>query len=267
MPLIELKNIYFQYPKSKKNEFTFSLDDINLRIGRGQFISVAGQNGSGKSTLMKILAGILTPASGERILCGENYSGLSRRRIARKIAFVPQFSSSVFPYSVREIVMMGRTPYLNLFGIEKQTDTEITNAALEMVGIYHLRNKCINEVSGGEAQRAYIARAFAQDAETILLDEPNSHLDIKHQIAIFKLIKKLSADKKVTVVSILHDLNLAGYYSDRVILMKEGRIYSDAATVESLNSENIKNVFGVKSFVSGDAEGRFVSVTIRPEFG
>jgi iron complex transport system ATP-binding protein len=160
--------------------------------------------------------------------------------------------------------MMGRTPYLNLIGFENKHDKDLVDEALERVDIAHLRNKGINEVSGGEAQRAFIARAIVQQPELILLDEPNSHLDIKHQLGIFNLLRELNIEKRLTVLTVSHDLNLAGYYSERIILMKNGKIYRDDVTEKILTRENILDVFGVDSSIVRNTGSDLINVLIKP---
>ncbi|MCU7494506.1 MAG: ABC transporter ATP-binding protein [Ignavibacteria bacterium] len=267
MPLLELKNICFSYNSSSKDEPDFQLHDIHLTINNGEFISVLGPNGSGKSTLMKVISGLLKYSQGTISLEGKDYRSISRKALARAVAFVPQSSLTIFPFSVYEIVMMGRTPYLNMFGYEKKEDCDLVNEAIEMVDIAHLKNKGINEVSGGEAQRAFIARAIVQQPRLILLDEPDSHLDIKHQLSIFNLIRSLNEKKGLTVVTVSHDLNLAGSYSSRVVLMKDGRIVEDDRTAKILTKENIFKVFEVNSDIVIDNDSQRVSVVIKPGYG
>ena len=226
MNLLQVKNVAFQYG-SKLDGDNFSLKNIEFEVTEGEFISILGPNGSGKSTLLKIVSGVIFPNNGYVEINGENINSIDKKKLAKKIAFVPQTFSVAFPFSVFEIVMMGRTPYLNSFGYEKERDIHIANEALKSVGIYHLRNSGINEVSGGEAQRAFIARALAQDPDILLLDEPNAHLDIEHQISIFKILEKLNRERNITILIISHDLNLAGYFGNRILLMKQGRIMMD----------------------------------------
>lgn len=263
MSLLEIQNLNFTY-RSKKGNNTFSLRDINFGVERGEFTTLLGPNGSGKSTLLKLISGILMPDEGYIKFEDKYNDSFSRKELARKIAFVPQFTFSIFPFSVYEIVSMGRTPYLNYFGYEKSHDREVIMNALQEVGITNLKNKGINEVSGGEAQRAFIARALAQEPELLLLDEPNAHLDIKHQISIFEILKSLNKEKQMTVLTISHDLNLAGYYSKRAILLKEGKVYLDGSFREVFKEQHIRDVFGVKSDLSFDKENR-VHIRILPE--
>jgi iron complex transport system ATP-binding protein len=264
MSYIELTNTCFSYSNKNREDALFTLDNINLEIEKQEFISILGPNGSGKTTLLKILAGIYNPGSGTIKIQNNEYDKISRKELYKIISYVPLSVQSVFPFSVYEIVMMGRTPFLNMFGFESRNDKKIVEEALNLVEISHLKNHGINEVSGGEAQRAFLARAIAQNPEIVLLDEPSSHLDIKHQLSIFNLLKKLNREKKLTVVVVLHDLNIAAYYSNRIILMKSGKIYKDGSNPDTLTEENIRNVFEVKANVQVDSEKGIVNVLVKP---
>ena len=265
MNFLSLEHIYFNYGNEKNDFPKFNLEDVTLSFNKGEFVSLLGPNGCGKSTMLKIIIGLLKAKEGRLLLNDKDYKFISRKDLAKKIAFVPQTFSTIFPFSVYEIVMMGRTPYLNFIGYETERDKKAVEDALQLVGISHLKNHGINEVSGGEAQLAFIARAIVQEPEIILLDEPNAHLDIKHQVSIFNLIKRLNREKNLLIISVSHDLNLAGYYSDRIILMKNGKIYKDDNTEKILTSENIKNVFEIDTFVSVNPELNKLNVTIYPD--
>jgi iron complex transport system ATP-binding protein len=260
MNLINLKNLSFEYLQNGSNNF--QLENLSLAINYRDFISILGPNGSGKSTLVKIIANIIKPQHGKRALHNKNYSEIARREFAKEIAFVPQNMSVNFPYSVYEIVMMGRSPHLNFFGMEKSRDHELVTSTLKQLEIFHLKDKGINEVSGGEAQRALIARAFVQKPKILLLDEPNAHLDVKHQLSIFKLLFKMNNEEGLTIVNISHDLNLAQQFSSRIILMKEGKILFDDKPSIVLNEYNIKTVFDVNSKIFPNQAGNnsFISV-------
>lgn len=241
MFLLELNHIEFSYNNS------FSMKDISLKIKSTEFISILGPNGSGKSTLLKILSGLLTQSDGIRLFKGKSYSSYNHKELAQLIGYVPQITSSIFPFSIYEVVMMGRTAYLNYFGIEKLNDRKIVNDTLERLNISHLRNKGINEVSGGEAQRAYIARALVQQPKLLLLDEPNAHLDIKHQISIFNILAELNKELGLTIIAVSHDINLVSNYTERIILMKEGKIFLDDKKSKVLLKKNLKSVFNVET--------------------
>ena len=263
MSLIELQNINFSYSNNLP-EYNFRLENINLVINSGEFITILGPNGSGKSTLLKIINGLLKPRSGKITFNGKPFSASSRKELARKIAFVPQNPYSIYPFSVYEIVMMGRTPYLNLWGFEKSEDKEKVNEALNIVGITHLKNKGVNEISGGEAQRTFIARALVQEPDVLLLDEPNSHLDLEHQIAIFNLLQKLNLERNLTLLMVSHDLNLAGCYGSRAVLMKAGKVFMDDNKENILTQENIKSVFKVNAKVLKDLKNNYINIAVEP---
>lgn len=248
MDILTLNNINFSY-KNSKNESVFSLKEIDFSICAGEFVSILGSNGSGKSTLLKLIASIMTPQSGKYLINGKLKEIYTNNQISKIIAYVPQLFYSVYPFSVYEIVMMGRTPYLNRFGYEKDEDKQIVLNTLEKVGIYHLRNKGIKEVSGGEAQRAFIARALVQKPKVILLDEPNSHLDIKNEIYIFKLLDELRISENLSIIIITHHLNLANMFSSRVILMKDGQIIHNGIPNYVLSKENLIRAFSLNNDV------------------
>ena len=261
MNIINLQNISFEYLQNGNN---FRIENLCLSINKSDFISILGPNGSGKSTLVKIIANILYPQKGSITLNERKYSEFDRREFAKEIAFIPQNMSVNFPYSVYEIVMMGRSPHLNFFGIEKKKDHELVSQTLKQLEILHLKDKGINEVSGGEAQRALIARAFVQKPKILLLDEPNAHLDVKHQLSIFKLLFKMNKEEGLTVINISHDLNLAQQFSSRIILMKEGIILFDDKPLNILNEQNIKEVFDVKSKIIPNQTGDNSFISLVP---
>lgn len=257
--MLQLKEIGFKYGNTNDD---FELSGISLHIESGEFVTILGPNGSGKSTLLNLILGDLIPDKGEILFNNKSYLSYSRKEIAKRVSFVPQRYYSVYPFSIYEIVAMGRTPYLNIFGFEKEDDIEKISNALNLVGISHLKNKSINSVSGGEAQRAFIARAIVQEPELILLDEPNAHLDLEHQLAIFNLLKKLNIEQKLTILMVSHDLNLAGCYSKRIILMQSGKIFMDAEKSLVLTEANISKVFRVNSKIY--SEGNNINVAIFP---
>lgn len=243
--MIELEDIYFTY--DKKSCSNFSLSNISTKIFEGDFITLLGPNGSGKSTLLKIISGFFEPSSGTIKFNSEPYQKIPVKSLSKEIAVVSQKNISIFPFSIYEIVMMGRTPYLNLFGVEAAEDRKIVDEALKIMEIYHLKDKGINEVSGGEAQRAFIARALAQKPRYLVLDEPNAHLDIHHQFAIFDLLRDLNEKEGITIVAVSHDLNLSLRYSKKAILLDNGKIAAEGTPEDILTEKNIESVFKVSS--------------------
>lgn len=222
------------------------LHDICLSIEKGKFYSIVGPNGSGKTTLFKAVSKILGSTKGKVFIDGADLRKISGRELARKVSMVPQNTVVDFEFSVMDIVLMGRTPYIKKFGSESEADMEIAKKAMEMTNIWHLRHKSINEVSGGERQRVIIARAIAQDTDIILLDEPISHIDLRHQIELLDTLRNLNRSRGVTVVTILHDLNLAAEYSDEIVLMDKGRVLSCGSAHEVLTKQNVEQVYNIE---------------------
>lgn len=263
LALININNLQFNYENHSTTE-EFSLNIDNWELSLGSFTSIIGPNGCGKSTFLKILARILTYNKGQLLYNEINFGSIDIKEFAKKVAYVPQQVNSIFPYSVYEVVMMGRTPYLGLMGFEKNIDSLIVNEALEQMEIWHLRSKGVNELSGGELQRVIIARALVQKAELILLDEPNSHLDIENQIKIFDILYKLNNDEGITIVTVSHDLNLVGIYSQEITLMQNGKILISGNKQDVLNEINIKKIFNIKSSVKYSEDNLKANVLIFP---
>lgn len=241
------------------------LRDISFDVEQGEFVSLIGPNGAGKTTLLKILNRLLIPQKGNVFIFGRNLNSYTRKEIAQIIGFVPQDNVFMFPYTVMEVVLMGRTPYLKGIGFESKKDVEIALEVMNLTKIEHLADKPITSLSFGERQRVLIARALAQQPKIILLDEPNAHLDISHQIEIFALLKTLATEKNVTIISVSHDLNLIASYSDRVILLSNGQIYSIGKPDVVLTKENIKDVYGVDVIVDTNPATGKVRVTLLPD--
>lgn len=265
MNAIEIRNLEFSY-NGGNGQSAFHLNIPDWAIGKGDFVSLLGPNGCGKSTLLKLIANLIDMNSGEIFVDSEKITDLKRNEVAKKIAFVPQKNFNYFPFSVYEIVLMGRTPYLNMLGFENSEDRAIVDQAIELMQIGDLRKKGINELSGGEAQRVFIARALAQKTGIILLDEPNAHLDLQHQIMIFDLLKKLN-EEGITVVTVSHDLNLVGIYSEKIALMNNGRIVLYGEKAEILNQKNISEIFKIDSAVFTATEGKSMNILISPVSG
>ncbi|MFH2031537.1 MAG: ABC transporter ATP-binding protein [Bacteroidota bacterium] len=248
MSLLKLSDVNFRY-NSIRQGAAFELKNINLDLFSKDFLGILGPNGCGKSTLIRIMCGLLKPNSGTMTLENQDFTKIHFREKAKKIAFVPQNINTIFPFTVYEIVAMGRTPYLNMLGFESKRDKEKIAEALKLLELEHLANRGINEISGGEAQRVFIARALAQEPEIVMLDEPNAHLDLKHQINIFKLLADLNSSSGLTVVIISHDLNLTGHFCKRVIMMKQGQIIKGGKTESLLTEDNIEDIFDVRTEV------------------
>lgn len=226
------------------------LRDINLDIKKGEFVTILGPNGSGKTTLLKSISNLIK--TGKDVIWVDNQDVflLKAKEKARKLSVVPQNTDVTYEFTCYDVVMMGRYPHINRLKGETQKDKDAANSAMETTNVYYLKDRLFTEISGGERQRVILAQAIAQEPQVILLDEPISNLDPQYQIEILDTIKKLSIEKNLTVIAVLHDLNLASMYSDQVILMDRGEIFQKGTAEEVLTKENIKKVFDADVLVS-----------------
>jgi len=224
------------------------VDDVSFAVAPGEMLGIIGPNGSGKSTLMRLLSGVLSPGRGEVRLFDRPLSTYSRRDVARSIAVVPQESSIEFPYSVTEVVLMGRSPHFGGFAFEGDRDVEIAHAAMRRTSVEHLARRSIHELSGGERQRVILARALAQEAPIMLLDEPAAFLDIRHEVEIYDLLHDLQQEGK-SIVTVLHDLNLAALYCDRVGLLSKGGFRRFGPPNEVITYAAITEVYETEVYV------------------
>jgi iron complex transport system ATP-binding protein len=220
------------------------LKDISFEIKRGEFFGIAGPNGSGKTTLLKIMDGILKTEEGTVYYEKEVIHKLSRKEIARRISYVPQEHELPFSFTVEETVLMGRYPRLGILGIEGKRDHEIVRRAMEKCKVFHLRERLVTEISGGEKQRVVIARALAQEADVMLLDEPTAHLDLSSAIEIMALLKSLQEKERKTIVIASHDINLLSNFADRIMLIVGGRIISIDVPSGIFTEDVLKKVYG-----------------------
>lgn len=228
------------------------LHDISLSIHDKEFVGIIGPNGSGKSTFLKCLYRVLQPSGGKIFFDGSELNSLSHRDTALKMAVVAQHSTVNFDFSVLEMVLMGRSPYKGLLDRDQLDDYEIAHHALAEVGLSDFESRNFNTLSGGEQQRVILARALAQRTECLVLDEPTNHLDIKYQLELMTIVKRLDA----TVVSAIHDLNLAAIYCDRIIALKDGHIVCSGTPQEVLTAETIRHIYGVSATVQTLPNGR-----------
>jgi iron complex transport system ATP-binding protein len=236
-PLLKIANLSGGYHK------TDVIKNISLDIERGNFFGIIGPNGSGKTTLLRLATRVLRPSGGKVYFQDKDVFRMDLKEFCRKVAFVSQGSAAGFPFSVMDIALMGRIPHLKRLQFESKKDIEAAELALALTDTLSLKDKCVDELSAGERQRVIIAQALAQEPELLLLDEPTSHLDIGHQIQILDLLKRLNREKNLTIAMILHDLNLAGSYCDRIALLEAGAIYKIGAPEELLTYQNIEAVY------------------------
>ncbi len=223
------------------------LEAITFHADVGEILGIVGPNGSGKTTLLKAMSRAVARDSGEIRINNQALDSFNHRELARQVAVVPQDISIGFDYTVRDIVMMGRHPYIGRLASETPRDVEICDRAMRLANVASLAGMSVHEISGGERQRVLIARALAQEPKILLLDEATSNLDISHQIEILNIIRDLAG--KITVVSVFHDLNLAAYYCDRLLLLKDQKVYATGTPEEVLTYENIRKIFQMETLV------------------
>ncbi|HOP46283.1 MAG TPA: heme ABC transporter ATP-binding protein [Desulfobacteraceae bacterium] len=256
---IRVKNLRYSYGDD------IVLKKISFSITKGDFFIIIGPNGSGKTTLMRIIAGILKPDEGKVDILGSPFRDYSRRSIAKIIAFVPQMEPVDFPFVVKDVVLMGRSPHQGMLGLEQKHDLEITKQAMEFTGVEHLSRRRLDQLSGGERQRVFIARAICQDPQIILLDEPTASLDLRHQVRLMDLMERLKQERGITVIMVSHDVNLAAMYCDQLLLLKEGQALSLGPPNEVLTFQTLEKAYGCTLLVDKSPLGDFPRVTMVPE--
>lgn len=237
--MLEIKNL------SYKTKGKVILDNLTLKFPNKKFIGIIGPNGAGKSTLLKNIYGILSPSSGSILIEGQDIKKISKRDRAKKIAVLAQEDSSQFDFTIEQIVEMGRFPYKNIFESYSQEDRDIAIKMLERTGMKKNIGRYFKELSGGEKQRVLIARALAQNTPILILDEPTNHLDIGFQLQLLHMIKHLD----ITVISALHDLNLAAIFCDYIFVMKDGKVVDEGIPENILTKSNLKTIFGIDSYI------------------
>ncbi len=234
--ILTIQNLSCGYPK-------FQLSNINFDIPRGSFAGIIGPNGSGKTTLFRAITGILPLKSGQIILSGKNLQSFSLRERSQNIAIVSQFIEAG-DMCVEDYVLMGRIPYHSRFNFfETDEDFEIARKYMEMTDTWRFKDQLMSELSGGEQQLAGIARALTQQPQLLLLDEPTSHLDITHQVHILNVLQQLNQEMGLSVLMVIHDLNLASEYCDHLILVNQGKIHTQGIPEEVLTFQNIEDVY------------------------
>jgi iron complex transport system ATP-binding protein len=238
------------------------LEKVDLDIKKGEVIGILGPNGCGKTTLLKLLNRDLRPESGVVTIDDTDLKDISKKDIAKQIAVVPQSNEIRFAFSVRDIVAMGRMPFLERFQVESSEDMRIVDEAMEKTNITEFADRSINTMSGGERQRVIIARAIAQKPEIILLDEPTLHLDTCHQFEVLDLVKELSKKEQLTVVIVSHDLPMVVKYCDRIVLIHNHKIFALGTPEEVLTRENMRVVFNIDAIFEYDNTLKANSVKI-----
>ncbi len=235
--LLKINNLYGGYHKEN------IIKDVSLEVKKGDFLGIIGPNGSGKTTLLRLMSRVLIPQRGKISLEGRDIAAMDLKEFCQRVAFVAQDTVINFSFSVLEIVLMGRIPHLKRLQFETQRDIEIAEKSLVMTDALAFKEKSINELSSGERQRVIIAKALAQEPVLLFLDEPTSHLDIGHQIQILDFLRRLNHRNNLTIVMVLHDLNLASEYCNRVVLLNDGCIFKEGSPREVLTYQNIEAVY------------------------
>ena len=241
------------------------LSAISLKVDQGIFFTVIGPNGSGKSTLMKILAGILKFKKGKISIAGKSLKKYSGRELARHVAYVPQTVSVEFPFTVEELVLLGRAPHQGMLGINSEKDHFIAEQAMNFTDTRNLAKKKIDRISGGERQRVFMARAVCQQPEIMLLDEPASALDLAHQVKLMDLLERLKNETGITIIMVSHDINLAAMYSDAMLLIKNGSVIKQGTAAEVIKPSILEDIFGCPFFVDTNPAGNSPRISPIPE--
>lgn len=228
------------------------LRDVSFQVKKGEYVALIGSNGTGKSTLIKCVSGLLPLNSGEIEICGKNSRKLKPKERARMVAVVPQSYYVDYDFTVEDIVMMGRNPYIDFRHRESQEDREIAERAMKLTKTDMFRNRLYNQLSGGERQRVILARAITQQPEIILLDEPTSALDLHHQIEVMELIRQLNEKEHITVLAVLHEINLASRFCSRIVILKDGKVKADGTPREIINRQEMEELYEMRLLVKNN---------------
>jgi iron complex transport system ATP-binding protein len=250
MAVLSLKDVSFRYeraakPKSAAPPPSLILDRVSMELAPGELVCVIGPNGAGKTTLLRLAAGLLPPAAGTVTLEGKDPRGLPRRELARRLAYLPQDYHLVFPFSVGEVVLMGRYPHRGALAFEGDADLAAAQEALVRCDVAHLAERRWDELSGGERRRALLAQAFCQAAPFVLLDEPTASLDPAHAVAVFRILVEEKRARAAAALVVTHDLNLTARFADRVLLVDGGHIVAAGPPAQVLASPEATRAFGV----------------------
>jgi len=237
--VVQTKNLDWAYNGTKV------LDDVSITIKPGTFTGILGPNGAGKTTLLKLVLNLLDNEKDSVLITGKDIKTYSRKALAKIEAYVPQSVKIDFNFTVEQVVLMGRTPFLGRFDRESGEDIEIAEWAMQETGVLKFREKLITHLSGGELQRVVIARALTQEPAILALDEPTSHLDIHHQINILSIIRSLAKRKNLTILAVLHDVNHALEYCDNLFLLDQGKIVNSGSPEKVITPGVMKDVYNL----------------------
>lgn len=247
---LRIKDVCFSYSSVPV------LHDVSFDLSGNELVSILGPNGVGKSTLIHCINKILAPTSGTVLIDGRDVSEIKLKELAKQIGYVPYSANDSFPLSVIDTVMIGRHPHSKWGTLDK--DLDIVYDTLRMLGISHLAMRAFNELSAGQHQKVMLARGLVQEPEILLLDEPTSNLDVRHQLDVTKMLRRLSREKGILIVMISHDINIAAKYSDKIILMHEGSVFDIGTPDKVITAENLRTVYGVTAEITKDDDAPHV---------
>ncbi len=257
-PEIRARGVRFRYRSDR-----LVLDGIDVEARLGEFICLLGPNGSGKTTLLRCLLGLVRPEAGAVEIAGVPVASRSRKSLARLVAYVPQFPTSAFAFTVREVVLMGRYAHGSILGIATPEDLAVAELALQMTGTLDLADRLLDELSAGEAQCSMIARALAQQPAILLLDEPTSHLDLRNQAAIHRMLRRIAHEWPMTVIAASHDVNLAARFADGLVLMKDGRAVAGGPPRDVVRKDLLEQTYGTSIELVDPGDGTVPLVVTR----
>jgi len=258
-PALVLEHLQLAYGRQRV------LHDVSVTVGEGEFFIIIGPNGSGKTSLVKVMSGAVRAGQGRVQIFGRPLGSYSGRSLARLVAVVPQIVPVDIPFTVAEVVLMGRSPHLPWLALESQQDRELAQRAMHFTRVAALAGRKLDQLSAGERQRVLIARAICQQPRLLVLDEPTSALDLAHQVQIMDLLEQLRHEEGITVVMVSHDLNLAALYADRLLLMKEGSVVSLGEPDEVLTFDTLEQTYGCVLLVDENPLKKVPRVTLVPK--
>ena len=266
-PLVELREVNFAYPgPESRRTRPFRLSGLSFTIAEGEILGVIGPNSAGKTTLIRLLTKVLEPVAGEILFDGQRLGMMTRWELARQVAVVPQEVPHAFPFSVEQLVLMGRYPHAPGRFFESAEDVAITRESMAATGVLELAPFPLESLSGGERQRAILARALAQRPRLLILDEPTAHLDLRYQAECAGVLRRLNREQGVTILLVSHDLNLAAELSDRLVLLAEGQLARVGPPEQVLEESTLATVYGCKVTVEkSPGRSRFVVQVAWPE--
>lgn len=253
--MLRIRGLDFRYKNIK------ALEDVGIELNKGEILSIVGPNGAGKTTLLKCILRIVEPDKGTILIDGKDTSQIKGLDLAKSIGYVPQSSPSKFPITVFDVVLMGRRPYIAWKPSKK--DLEIIADLLRTMDLEDIAFRDFDQLSGGQKQKVLLARAFAQDVDYLLLDEPTSNLDLKHQLEVMEMISGMVKKKGIAAILAMHDLNLASRFSNRIVMLKGGKIFCTGKPHDVMTAENIRLVYGVEVSINTENGYPYI-LPIRP---